>query len=351
MEPAALLDWYRVQARPLPWRLEVSPWRTLVSELMCQQTRIDTVLPYFARFMAAFPTPEALAEAPVERVLELWSGLGYYSRARNLQRAAQAVVAGGGFPRTVEGLRTLPGVGPYTAGAIASISFGVDTPVVDGNVERVLSRWAAEPAPTRAWLWATAAALVPPGRAADWNQALMELGALVCTPRSPRCGACPVRASCRGAAEAEAYPAPKARKGVPRREAVCGWLERRGQVLLVRRPESGRLAGLWELPGREGEGDDLDALAAHFGAALGLQVRAAERCGRVKHLFTHLHLETVVFRVDADGEAVAASGAELRWVDADALDGLALSTLARKTLALARGAALSADAASAATQG
>ncbi len=339
MGPGALLDWYAAHHRPLPWRLEVSPWRTLVSELMCQQTRIDTVLPYFARFMAEFPTPEALAESPTERVLELWSGLGYYSRARNLQRAAQAVVAGGGFPRTVEGLRALPGVGPYTAGAIASIAFGVDTPLVDGNVERVLSRWAAEPAPTRAWLWSEAAARVPPGRAADWNQALMELGALVCTPRAPRCDRCPVRADCRGVEAPEAYPARKARKAVPQREAVCGWVQRGEEVLLVRRPEGGRLSGLWELPGREGEGNDAEALAAHLHAALDLRVRRADACGTVKHVFTHLQLHTAVFRVEAEGEPAAAAGAELRWVHLDALDGLALSTLARKTMALARPAA------------
>lgn len=329
-----MLAWYAGRQRPLPWRLEVSAWRTLVSELMCQQTRIETVLPYFARFMEAFPTPLALAEAPTERVLELWSGLGYYSRARNLQRAAQAVVAAGGFPRTVEGLRGLPGVGPYTAGAIASIVFGVDAPLVDGNVERVLARWFAEPEPSRAWLWTRAAELVAPGRAGEWNQALMELGSLVCVPRSPRCGECPVRGDCGGAGNPEAYPRRKVKKAVPRREAVCAWVQRGDRVLLVRRPETGRLAGLWELPGLEGEGNGLDSLGNHLHSALGLRVRSARLCGTVNHTFSHLQLDTAVYVVEADGEPAVVEGGELRWVDVAGLEGVALSTLAKKTLEL-----------------
>jgi A/G-specific adenine glycosylase len=334
VNPATLLDWYRVNRRPLPWRTEVSAWRTLVSELMCQQTRIDTVLPYFARFMAEFPTPEVLAAAPTERVLELWSGLGYYSRARNLQRAAQAVGAAGGFPRTVEGLRALPGVGPYTAGAIASIAFGVDAPVVDGNVERVLSRWFAEASPTRRWTWGRAAELLPAGEAGDWNQALMELGALVCTPRAPRCAACPVAATCRGRAAPTAFPAPRARKAVPVRQAACACVVRDGRVLLVRRPDGGRLAGLWELPGLEGEGHAAEALCGHLLRALSLRAHRPEPAGVVRHTFTHLHLDTAVYVVEAEGEPASADR-ELRWAALDGLGGMALSTLARKTLALA----------------
>jgi len=334
MNVAALLDWYTTAQRPLPWRLEVSAYRTLVSELMCQQTRIDTVLPYFARFLAEFPTEAALAGAPTERVLELWSGLGYYSRARNLQKAAQAVVAQGGFPRTIEGLRALPGVGPYTAGAIASIAFGVDAPVVDGNVERVLARWYAEERPAKAWLWSTAEALLPSGRAGAYNQALMELGATVCTPRGPKCLVCPVREGCGGVGAPERYPAAKEKKAVPRARAVAAWIVRDGAALLVRRPEGGLLGGLWELPG--GEGTDETALAAVLRRRVGAALAAAEARGDVAHTFSHLHLDTTVFAASLAEEP--ALGEDVRWVSVADIDGMALSTLARKTLRVARGA-------------
>lgn len=332
MNVTALLDWYTTAQRPLPWRLEVSAYRTLVSELMCQQTRIDTVLPYFARFLAEFPTEAALAAAPTERVLELWSGLGYYSRARNLQKAAQAVVAQGGFPRTIEGLRALPGVGPYTAGAIASIAFGVDAPVVDGNVERVLARWYAEERPAKAWLWSTAEALLPAGRAGAYNQALMELGATVCTPRGPKCLVCPVREGCGGVGAPERYPAVKEKKAVPRSRAVVAWIVRDGVALLVRRPEGGLLGGLWELPG--GAGADATALAAGLRRRVGATVSAAEARGDVAHVFSHLHLDTTVFAASLAEEPVLAE--DVRWVPLADIDGMALSTLARKTLRVAR---------------
>ncbi|MSQ01167.1 MAG: A/G-specific adenine glycosylase [Myxococcales bacterium] len=335
MQTAPLLAWYATHRRPLPWRTEVSAYRTLVSELMCQQTRIETVLPYFARFMNAFPTVEALALAPTERVLERWSGLGYYSRARNLQKAAQAVVAAGGFPRTGEGLRALPGVGPYTAGAIGSIAFGLDLPVVDGNVERVFARWYAQARPQKAWLWQTAAALLPAGQAGAWNQALMELGSQVCTPRSPRCVVCPVRQGCSGSDAPELYPAPKEKKAVPRALAVAGWWVRNGSVLLARRPESGLLAGLWELPGGEVAAMDAPALSEVLRRRLGVSASGCGPLGAVTHRFTHLHLETTVFSVSAVGEPVAQGYPELRWVPLGEVDAMALSTSSRKTVSLA----------------
>ncbi len=335
MDAQALLAWYLANQRPLPWRTEVSAYRTLVSELMCQQTRIETVLPYFARFVDAFPTVEALALAPTERVLELWSGLGYYSRARNLQKAAQVVVAGGGFPRTGEGLRALPGVGPYTAGAIGSIAFGLDLPVVDGNVERVFARWYGHARPQKAWLWQTAGALLPVGKAGAWNQALMELGSQVCTARSPRCLLCPVRAGCTGSDAPERYPAPKEKKAVPKAKAVAAWWLRGGAVLLARRPESGLLAGLWELPGGDVAVMDTPSLLDVLRRRLGVSVAASNPLGAVSHQFTHLHLETTVFSVSAVGEPVAQDYPELRWVPLGEVDGMALSTSSRKTVKLA----------------
>src|SRR6266404_3812291 len=198
-----LLRWYRRQHRQLPWRATRDPYRIWVSEVMLQQTRVDTVLPYYARWLRAFPTIRALAQARADRVLKLWEGLGYYSRARNLHRAAQTVVReyGGKLPRTAEGLRQLPGIGRYTAGAIASIAFDERTPLVDGNVARVFARIFAIRANVKSprtldCLWNLAENLLPDTNAGEFNQALMELGALVCTPVNPRCAACPMRRVC-----------------------------------------------------------------------------------------------------------------------------------------------------------
>ncbi|MFZ5481908.1 MAG: A/G-specific adenine glycosylase [Myxococcota bacterium] len=325
MNVPALLAWYRAHRRRMPWRDEVSPYRTLVSEIMLQQTRVDTVIPYFERFLRDFPTVDALAAAPLERVLERWSGLGYYSRARNLHACAKAIAAAGGFPRDAAGLRALPGVGPYTAGAIASIALGLDEPVVDGNVERVLARQHADARPAKAWLWATARDLLPRGEAGDFNQALMELGATVCAPQRPGCLICPVRASCRGADAPERYPAPPPKKTTPEAIAVAALIRDAGRVLLARRPPTGLLAGLWELPG--GMGDDLAAALAGR-----VRVSDARPLGTVTHVFTHLRLHTTVYA--AVGEPVLAE--DLRWVAEAELDGMALSTLARRTIALGR---------------
>ena len=296
---------------------------------MLQQTRVDTVIPYFQRFTSEFPSPEAMAVAPLERVLELWSGLGYYRRARNLHAAAVELARLGGFPRSEAGLRALPGVGPYTAGAIGAIALGLDLPVVDGNVERVLARYFAVPRPSRAWTWSVATEHLPPGRAGDYDQALMELGAVVCAPRSPRCAACPLAAGCAGRSSPEQYPQAKARKVVPRATAVAAVVERDGAVLLARRPGTGLLGGLWELPG--GKGD----VGAVLAARLGLVVVDHRVLGTVGHTFTHLHLDTTVVTARCSGEPRPVDYDEVRFVGRGSLDGMALSNLARKTLALA----------------
>lgn len=330
MDTSALLAWYRAHRRSMPWREEVSPYRTLVSEIMLQQTRVDTVIPYFERFLRDFPTPEALAAAPLERVLERWSGLGYYSRARNLHAAARAVTAAGGFPDTVAGLRELPGIGPYTAGAVASIALGLDAALVDGNVERVLCRqmaWEEDPKRIRAKLWARAEALLPKGEAGDFNQALMELGATVCTPARPSCLTCPVRASCLGVGAPDRYPAKEKKAPPPEASAVAAQVWSEGRLLLARRPEQGLLAGLWELPG--GPGDDLRAALA---ARAGLDLIDATALGVVTHVFSHLRLHTTVYAARVRGEPAPLGYPDLRWVPAAEVDGMALSTLARKTL-------------------
>jgi A/G-specific adenine glycosylase len=333
MEAPALLAWYRAHRRKMPWRDVVSPYRTLVSEIMLQQTRVDTVIPYFERFMVDFPTVDALAAAPLERVLERWSGLGYYSRARNLHAAARVVTADGGFPTDAEGLRALPGVGPYTAGAIASIALGLDEPLVDGNVERVVCRqkaWAEDPKRIKAKLWETTRAWLPKGEAGDFNQALMELGATVCTPTSPSCLLCPVRATCAGVDAPERYPDKPKKAAVPEATAVAAFLRDEGRILLARRPDTGLLAGLWELPGALG-----DDLATALRDRVGLTLVDATPLGTVTHVFSHLRLHTTVYEARAEGVVQIGGGyQEARWVPIAEVDGMALSTSSRKTLRL-----------------
>ncbi|MBN2799740.1 MAG: A/G-specific adenine glycosylase [Deltaproteobacteria bacterium] len=343
---AALLDWYHANARTLPWRSAPTPWRVLLSELMLQQTRVDTVVPYYERFLARWPTVEAFADAPLDEVLEAWAGLGYYRRARNLHRAARAAVAVGGVPPTVEGLRSLPGVGDYTAGAVASIAFGAAVPAVDGNVERVISRLLGleldpKGAAGRRAIYAGAAALLPAERPGDLNQALMELGATLCAPRAPRCGQCPIRDGCRARAAGvqELLPRRKAKTPPVRVRGVAAWIEGDAGLLLARRPEEGLLAGMWELPGGEllpGEAPE-EGLLRLLSARIGLAGAVGARVGAVTHLFTHRRLELEVFVLlpATSPPRLVDYYSDLRWA-APPWEGLPLSTLARKTLALSR---------------
>ncbi len=289
-----LLAFFDERRRDLPWRDGAGSYGVLVSEVMSQQTRVETVVPYYRRWMERFPDPATLAAAETGEVLSLWEGLGYYSRARNLHRAAREIEAryGGEVPADPEELRSLPGVGPYTAGAVASIAFGVPVPAVDGNVRRVLARLMDEPAPRPADLERWAGALVDPGRPGDFNQALMELGSLVCTPRSPKCLRCPVGEFCRAwdAGTVEERPKKRRRAVVPHlHEAVLVVVRGSGgagpgggvpepEVLMRRRPEEGLLGGLWEFPGKEVQvvgdrsGDELAAAASETAVALGREL-------------------------------------------------------------------------------
>jgi len=343
----ALLGWYDATARDLPWRRTKDPYRIWLSEVMLQQTRVETVIPYYQRFTERFPTVEALAAAPLDDVLRLWAGLGYYSRARNLHRAARHVAneLGGEFPLSDEALRVLPGVGDYTAAAIASIAFDEPAAVLDGNVKRVLARVCAieqpiDEARTLRALRAAADELLPRRRAGDFNQALMELGAVVCLPRAPRCDACPVRRACDGATAGIAadLPVRSRAKNVTSVSAVAGVVVDRGKWLMVRRPERGLLGGLWELPGEEftrgraSSGRLERCLLRDFG----VRVSVGPRYGIVEHVFTHRVLRVHIY-VSAyqSGRVVPARHTAWRWVDAEALEELALSALARKTLAVA----------------
>ncbi|MBW4437490.1 MAG: A/G-specific adenine glycosylase [Pleurocapsa minor GSE-CHR-MK-17-07R] len=352
---ADLLAWYDAQAVALPWRTpgladDAYPYRVWLSEIMLQQTQVETVRPYFARFMAAYPTVNDLAAAPLDDVLKLWEGLGYYSRARNLHRAAQMVASefGGRFPASVEGLLRLPGIGRYTAGAIASIAFGLREPLVDGNVIRVYARLLDIPDDVtqprvQARFWEIAGQTLPEQRAGDFNQALMDLGRLVCTPRSPDCVSCPVQAHClaleRGT-QAERPVKPR-RAPTPHYEVTAGiiWNEA-GQVLIAQRPHDGLLGGLWEFPGGKQEaGESLpECLMRELHEELAISVRVGEEFVVVKHAFTHfkitLHAFTCAYLGPDDGIAPQTLGcAAWVWVRPDELSRFSFGKADRQVIA------------------
>ncbi len=301
---ADLLAWYDRHRRVLPWRAlpgqAPDPYRVWASEIMLQQTTIAAVKPYYERFMARFPTVEALAAAPSEAVMQAWAGLGYYSRARNLHACARAVVAqhGGRFPDTEEGLRALPGIGAYTAGAVAAIAFDRPAVAVDGNVERVATRLFAieELMPAaKALVRQRVLAMLPPARPGDFAQALMDLGATICTPRSPACALCPWRDPCtaRAAGTQETFPRKGAKKpGVTRHGAAFVLLRADGAVLLRTRPDKGLLGGMAEVPTSEwSAGYDL----AQAGRDAPVQAEWRRLMLPVRHVFTHFPLELTVF--------------------------------------------------------
>jgi A/G-specific adenine glycosylase len=313
----ALLQWYRASRRRLPWRESPSAYSTVVSEFMLQQTQVSTVLPYFARWMAALPDFPRLAAAPETAVLRLWEGLGYYSRARNLHRLAREVAAGP-LPATAEGWQALPGVGPYTAAAIASIAFSEPVACVDGNVVRILSRLARDATPYRDSASASKALaplaqeLVHPENPGDHNQAMMELGATVCRRSAPACPVCPVRTFCAAAREGDpgAYPRLEAKR-TERRSVVRVWCERSGAVLLHRNPAGARrLADLHELPTAEQAG--LDPAAASNGPLLSRKCRG----------ITRYRIEESIHLAKA---SAAKPGAGLAWVRLDELGSISLS--------------------------
>lgn len=341
----ALVPWFAAHARVLPWRSDPSPYHVLLSELMLQQTRVETVLPFYARFLARWPRLEDLAAAEEEEVLHAWAGLGYYRRARSLLAAAQGAVAQGGLTGDVDALRALPGIGPYTAGAIASIAFGVPAAAVDGNVERVICRVDGrqddpKKGPGRRALAERVGGITAPGVASAVTQGLMELGATVCTPRQPRCGACPWGAVCvaRATDQVDQLPrlAPR-RKPVPV-QGVAGILAREGAVLLGKRPE-GLLGGMWEPICDEVAGAlDPAAVTEVFARRTGLSVQVTAQLGEVVHVFTHRRLTLAVYLVaPTSGGQLRGDGSYdgLAFADPGASD-LPLSTLARKVLALRR---------------
>ena len=322
----ALLKWYRASARDLPWRRTTDPYAIWMSEIMLQQTRVEQGLPYYERWLKLFPTVHALAAAHEDRVLKAWEGLGYYTRARNLHKAAKVVARDrhGEFPATAEEWQSLPGVGRYTAGAIASIAYGERVPVLDGNVIRVLSRLhdidaCTDDAPVRDGLWKLAEALVPAKHPGDFNQAMMELGARICTPKSPQCGSCPVAKHCAALAAGvqEERPVRKAKQTTPRHEMVAAAIERDGRYLLVKRPATGLLGGMWEFPcGKVRPGEThAHTLQRELHEEFGLTVKVGGLITCVQHAYTHFKVTLNVYACAiVSGAPAPTSHDDVQWV-------------------------------------
>jgi A/G-specific adenine glycosylase len=300
-----LLAWYAIHKRDLPWRQTRDPYKILLSEVLLQQTQVSRGLEYYSRFLEAFPTVQALANAPVEAVLKAWEGAGYYARARNLHRAAQLIETG--MPDSLEGFLALPGIGRYTAGAVSSIALGLPEPLVDGNVRRVFARWLLEPNPQEDWLWSQAENLLERSQPGEWNQAIMELGATVCVPKNPSCGSCPVSSHCRAFLKdrVAGTPAPKARAKITEIRAVALVAGANGQFLLEQRPKKGLLGGLHGFPLEPIESEMIESDSAEFDRNVALEKLLARFelkpsgtwFGTVSHTMTHRQLEVQVYAI------------------------------------------------------
>ena len=329
-----LLAWYDKERRILPWREEPGPYRTWISEVMLQQTRVETALPYFERFMIRFPTVQALADAELDEVLSMWSGLGYYSRARNMHKAAKLISEMGEMPFDIKGLRSLPGVGEYMAGAIASIAFGLDVATVDGNIARVMSRLHAD-AGARSAMWKHAESHLPAGRAGDYNQALMDLGARICIPRNPRCDQCPVEDHCVAQKQGRAaeFPPAKKKRSVPE-VWLAGIIVRSEEgILMGQRPAEGLWGGLYEPPMLDSAKDHgVQEISAEWQKEFGEELSGITTSGTLRHVLTHriIHVHTV----HAQSRRPARLGRylQIRWVRPEELPELGMSALTKRML-------------------
>lgn len=296
-----LLDWYKINARVLPWRDVKDAYRVWISEIMLQQTRVDTVMPYYERWMVKFGSIEQLAKAELQEVLHCWEGLGYYSRARKISECAKVVSEkyAGVFPADPQLLRELPGIGPYTADAIASFAFDQDTLPVDGNLSRVLSRFGGidellGSKPFLAAVRQVGLQLLPSGRSSDFNQALMDLGSGICLPNAPKCNQCPLEDRCASKQNPTARPVKTQAVATPTRTKTACVALLNQNALLVQRPEKGLLGGMWEFPAVECPPDDLDGFVKRMAEAYGLEVGAGRSIGTIKHTYTHFKLvETI----------------------------------------------------------
>ncbi|MEW5959701.1 MAG: A/G-specific adenine glycosylase [Chloroflexota bacterium] len=321
-----LLAWYRRHRRDLPWRGESAPYRIWISEVMLQQTQVATVIPYYHRFLERFPTLTDLAAASLDEVLKAWEGLGYYARARHLHQAAIKIVAeyAGRLPASYAELRRLPGFGEYTAGAVASIAFGEPAPAIDGNVKRVLARLLAIDTdlsrnPAAQKVKETARALVDPNAPGDWTQALIELGATVCTPQAPKCLLCPLNELCRARLQGieRELPLKPAKKALPHYDVTAAVIRHNGKILIAQRPLEGMLGGLWEFPGGKRQaGETLsECLRREIREELGLETEVEQPIISVKHSYTHFKITLHAFHCRlAGGQPQKLGVADWRWV-------------------------------------
>ena len=333
-----LLAWFEEARRAMPWRGVDDPYRIWLSEIMLQQTQVATVIPYYQRFVERFPTVDELAAADEDEVLALWQGLGYYSRARNLQRAAKLIASehGGEFPREPAAARALPGVGPYTTGAVLSIAYGVRLPAVDGNTERVLARVMGiegdlSRGPAKRTVHAIAAEAVPDSRPGEFNQAVMELGSTLCSPISPCCERCPLESLCVAARTGRTgeLPTPTVRPPVERRKAAAAIVRRRGRVLVVQRPPTGFWASLWEFPLVDvtSDGEPQGSLVDHVRGHLGLGLTGLAPLGSLSYgIMNRRYALTAYGASSRAGRAPAAA----RWVEPCELAALAMPAPHRK---------------------
>jgi A/G-specific adenine glycosylase len=338
-----LLSWYRLNKRTLPWRDHPDPYAVWVSEIMLQQTRVEAVIPYFETWMKLFPTVGALAKASEQRVLNAWEGLGYYSRARNLHKAAKIIVKehAGELPRDLESLRKLPGIGRYTLGAIASMAFGMNVAALDGNIKRVYARIfdISEPVDTpkgEALLWDIAEQHLPKKDAGDYNQALMDLGATICLPKNPRCLICPVMQMCKARENGTQHlrPVKSPKKIVPHHIHAAGVIVENGKALLAKRPSEGLLGGMWEFPNGRVQGDPLEGLAEALKTGYNLRLRVnrrslhpIEHLGIVEHGYSHFSVSVYVYKCELAAEEI---GENLKWIPLNKLDGYPMGRIDRQ---------------------
>ena len=346
-----LLAWYQLNKADLPWRRDRDPYRVWLAEIMLQQTQVDTVIPYYARFIAAYPTIEALADAPLDAVLKRWEGLGYYSRARNLRRAARIVVErhDGQLPSEATELKKLPGIGPYTAGAISSIAFGRPAPLLDGNVMRLFARLLDLPddisdKPVQERLWQQASDWLPSDQPGDYNQALMELGQRVCRPKQPRCVDCPIQSACAAyaAGTVDQRPVKRKRPPIPHFDVTAGLIrDPSGKLLIAQRPLDGLLGGLWEFPGGKQEaGETLpDCLARELREELAIEVEVCALFTVVDHAFTHFKITLHAFEcrylqpIPPHSEPQCLGAINWAWVEEDELSHYSFGKADREVIA------------------
>jgi len=345
-ESAKLIEWYEAGRRDFPWRRTNDPYRIWIAEVMLQQTQTETVVPYYIRFLERFPDVRSLRAADLSEVLKAWEGLGYYSRARNLHRAARIIVDEhrGSLPADCRSLKQIPGIGDYTAAAIASIAFGEAVPVLDGNARRVFARWVALPEDPRSReglkkLRAAAGDFLDRSRPGLWNQAVMELGATVCVPGKPRCSICPVSQDCRAflTNSTDKIPLKAQKKRIPHHQVTAGVIRNGANLLIARRYERGLLGGLWEFPGgKQEDGETLqECLNRELREELGIEVEVGQEMCAVNHAYSHFRITLHVFSCRyLSGTPQALGCAEWKWVKPSELTRYAFSRADRSVIEL-----------------